>query len=88
MNEHETGENMKQKNFTTLDLYLSAFLESNGIQPNLETNNGRVVFSFPQSEELYKLISAYNSNESVPIADYIYVLKNLKGRMLSKRGER
>ena len=79
---------MEQKQFTTLDLYLSAFLELHGNQPTLEINNGRVVFAFPQSDKLYKLINAYNSNEPVPVTDYISVLKALKGQMLAKRGQR
>lgn len=77
---------MKQKNFTTLDLYLSAFLESNGIKAELENINGRVVFSFPASDDLYKLANAFNSNEPIPIADYIATFKTLKARMLSMRG--
>lgn len=79
---------MKPNKFTTLDLYLSAFLESHGIQAELENLNGRVVFSFPANDDLYKLANAFNSNESVPIADYIATFKSLKARMLSMRGAR
>jgi hypothetical protein len=77
---------MKPQKFTTLDLYLSAFLESHGIKAELENLNGRVVFSFPANDELYKLANAFNSNVPVPIADYISTFKTLKARMFSAKG--
>jgi hypothetical protein len=35
------------KTFSTLDLYLSAFLVLHEVTPKLENSNGKVVFSFP-----------------------------------------
>ena len=50
----------EQKTLQTLDLYLSAFLSLSGIPPNLELNNGKVVFTFPVCDDLYKLMMNYN----------------------------
>lgn len=72
--------------FQTLDLYLSSFLAFHGIQPTLENINGKVVFFFPASEELYQLIARYNSNEAVPVNSFVTVIKMLRAQLLSLRG--
>lgn len=69
-----------QKTFSTLDISTAAFLELNGIQADLENQNGRVIFLFPISDKLYELAHAYNSNVLVPVADYVTALKSLRGR--------
>lgn len=75
----------EERKFSTLDIYLSAFLELYGITADLENHNGRVVFVFLQSDELYRFSNAYNSNEPVPVADYVSALRTLKARMFAKR---
>ena len=77
----------KLKNFTTLDLYLSAFLSLSGIPPLLESKNGRVIFSFPAREDLYQLMANYNGNVSVPVAEFVTAIKALRGQMLTMRRE-
>ncbi len=47
------------KVLSTLDIYLSSFLALHGIQPELKNINGRVIFSFTVSDELYRLANAY-----------------------------
>ncbi len=74
-----------EKRFTTADINLSSFLELNGLQITLELNNGKVIFSFPVSDRLYKLLEAYNSNVLVPVGDFVTRLKILRGQMLSMR---
>lgn len=76
------------KTLSTLDLYLSSFLSLHGIQPELETNNGRVTFNFQVTDELYKLANAYNGNDPVPVADFVTAIKTLRGQMLTMRGQR
>lgn len=76
------------KTFQTLDLYISAYLTFCGIQPELQITNGRVIFVFPQSDDLYRLLSNYNSNENIPVADFVTTVKMLRGRMLTMRGQR
>ena len=72
--------------FTTLDIYLAGFLALNGIPPTLELNNGRVVFTFPATDQLYKLMMDFNSNVNVPVADFVTMVKTLRGQMLTMRG--
>lgn len=80
----KTGE----KIFSTLDIYLSAFLILHDVQPELKTTNGRVTFNFKASDDLYKWSLAYNSNEPVPVADYVTTVKTLRGQMLTMRGQK
>ena len=76
----------EQRLFTTLDIYLAGFFALNGIPPTLELNNGRVVFTFPATDQLYKLMMDFNSNVDVPVADFVTTVKTLRGRMLTMRG--
>lgn len=77
------------KTFQTLDLYISAYLNLCGIQPELQFTNGRVVFVFTRSDDVYRLLSNYNANASVGVADFTTVIKTLRGQMLSmKAGQR
>lgn len=75
----------KENVFTTLDLYLSSYLSLKNLKPTLEINHGKVIFAFSATDTLYKLIAEYNSNQNVPIADFVTELKILRGRMLSLR---
>ncbi len=74
------------KNWQTLDIYLSSFLQLNGFPPRLELNNNRVVFVFDISDEIYKLIADYNSNIPIAVTDYVTTVKRLRGQMLTMRG--
>ncbi len=78
----------EQKTFQTLDLYLASFLNLSGTPPKLELNNGKVVFSFPVGDDLYKLMMNYNSNVNIPVTDFVTAVKALRGQMLTMRGQR
>ncbi len=71
-----------------LDIYLSAYLSLCGIPPKLETNNGRVVFVFPATDEAYKLMTSYNANANIPVTDFVTEIKTLRGQMLTMREKR
>ena len=75
-----------ERKFTTLDIYTAAYLELNGVQANLEKSGKRVVFAFPLDKHLELLLNTFSSNASVPIADFIAILKQLKARMHAARG--
>lgn len=79
---------VEQKTFQTLDLYLSSFIHLCGISPKLELNNGKVVFTFPVTEDLYKFMMNYNSNVNVPVTDFVTTIKTLRGQMLTMRDRR
>jgi hypothetical protein len=74
------------KIFQTLDLYLASFLAFHGIEPSLETVNGKVIFVFPANDSLYRLIAQYNADAEVPSSSFVTVIKMLRGQMLSMRG--
>jgi hypothetical protein len=74
--------------FQLLDIYIAAFLILLGIHPKLELNNGRVVFVFPATDDVYKAIANYNSNVNVPVADFVTAVKSLRGQMLTLRDGR
>lgn len=76
------------KTLQMLDLYMASFLAFHGIEPLLETNNGKVVFTFPVTDDLYRLITKYNSDEKTPVNSFVTTVKMLRGRMLSMRGQR
>ena len=66
-----------------LDIYLSSFLALNGIEPKLETRNGKVVFTFEAEDRVYKLMNLFNGNADVPVADFVTTVKTLRGKMLT-----
>lgn len=68
-----------------LDLYIAAFLLFNGIPPKLILKNGKVLFVFGATDEVYRLMNLFNSNEDVPVADYTAAIKTLRGRMLTAK---
>ena len=84
MDHRETKmEKPEQRFFTTLDIYLAGFLALHGISPTLEVKNGRVIFTFPAGDQLYRLMDLYNSNTNVAIADFVTTVKTLRGKMLT-----
>jgi hypothetical protein len=66
-----------------LDLYIAAFLMLHGIPPRLILKNNKVIFVFDASDELYRLMMMYNSNQDVPCLDLITAVKSLRGQMLT-----
>lgn len=80
-------QNTNQK-FSTLDLHIAAYLEYRGIPITLESINGRVIFTAPQSDELYQLLSAFNENDPIPIIDFVGTLRSMKARMYAARAPR
>ena len=76
------------KTLQILDIYMASFLSLHGIEPSLENNNGRVVFTFQVSDDLYKLMVRFNSNENIPVTSFVTTVKMLRGRMLSMRGHK
>ena len=74
------------KPWSTLDINLAAYLSYRGIPIDLENLNGRVIFTAMQSDELFCLTQAYNSNDPVPVLDFVSMIKILKSRMITIKG--
>ncbi len=77
-----------QKIFSTLDLYLASFLSLHNVEPKLEFQGNRVVFTFTVTDELYKLSSSFNANVSVPVTDFVQRVKELRSHMITIRNEK
>lgn len=73
------------KVFNLLDIHVSAFLSLHGIEPTLEQKNGKIVFTFPASEQVYRLMNRFNGDEDVPVASFCTTLKALRGQMLTAK---
>ncbi len=78
----------EKKTLQILDIWLSSYFSLCGIPPKLELNNGRVVFTFPVTDTLYRLMTEYNSNVDVPVTDFVTIVKTLRGQMLTMRGRK
>jgi len=68
-----------------LDIYVSSFLLLHGIEPKLETKNGKVVFVFEGNDRVYQLMNLFNGNVEVPVADFVTTVKTLRGKMLTAK---
>jgi hypothetical protein len=69
------------------DIYQIAYAEMQGVIPELSIQGTRVAFNLPASDEVYKILREYQTNPSVSILDYVKVLRRLRAKMLSMRGQ-
>lgn len=76
-----------QKDFTTMDVWIAGYLSLKGVEPSLENRNGKIIFTFETSNELYRLLDSFNSNELVPVNNYCQRVKILRGKLLSMKEE-
>ena len=73
------------KQFETMEIYLASFLSLHGISPGLDNRNGKIVFTFEASDDLYRLLNRYNSNQQVCVGDFVTMVKTLRGKMLTAK---
>ncbi len=67
-----------------LDLNQSAFHMLYGDNPHEEMQpDGRVAFMHEAGERFYELSGRYNSNDPVPVQDFVNCQRQLKARMMS-----
>jgi hypothetical protein len=74
-----------EKVFSTLDIYLASFLSLHNLEPTLEDRHGKIIFVFTASDDLYRLLNQFNSNEFVPVNDFTTRVKTLRGKMLTAK---
>jgi hypothetical protein len=70
---------------TIFDINQAAFLASQGCEPELVLQGGRVNFSFPADDDYFRLSDAYNLNLEIPILDYVKALRMLRSKMMSAK---
>lgn len=68
------------------DINLSAFLQYQGITPQLQKEGSRVIFCFPNDNRTQQAMKKYNENPIVPVLDFVGHLRKLRAQMLSQRG--
>jgi hypothetical protein len=67
-----------------VDVYSSSFLILNNLEPQLEIKNGKVIFVFQGSDEIYRLLNLFNEEDTqVSVAQFVAAVKTLRGRMLT-----
>ncbi len=80
---------MAQKEFITPDLYLSSAISILlNLQPTFKVENGRTLFCFPVSDDLYKAMTAYNNGIPLNAYEYAEKIKRMRGEMLMRRGQK
>jgi len=72
--------------FSTLDIYQAGFFALNGIEPDVEIQNGKAIFVFPNNDGTYDAMRRFNNDEKVPVATFSTWVKRLRAAMLSKKG--
>lgn len=77
---------MKQKEFETGDLYLSsAICILLNTHPSFKVENGRTLFVFPISDNLYKAMNEYNNGMAVNAYEFAQIIKRLRAEMIMRR---
>lgn len=76
----------KAKKVPINDIWLAAFLDSQGLRPEITKQGTRVVFEFPATDDFYRLARAYNENPQVPLLNYITAVRQLRAQMISAKG--
>ncbi|MBA4416489.1 MAG: hypothetical protein C0392_01055 [Syntrophus sp. (in: bacteria)] len=79
---------MAYHRITLYDIHDVAFLKLKGIEIGLVLQGTRVLFEAPDTEEVKKLLQAFNENPPVPILNFIRTLKRLRAQMLDLRDSR
>lgn len=79
------------KKIPVLDIpELGAFQYLYGNEPEMELNGTRVTLLFDANNLFYELSARYNSNEPIPVLDFLHAQRQLKAKMfaLKLRGQR
>ncbi len=72
--------------FETPDLYLSsAIVLLLDREPTLSIHGTKVFFSFPVTENLYRVIGLYNAGIPINVFEYASTIKRLRAEMLTRK---
>ena len=81
---------MNDKLFKTTDPYLSGAIEvitNNKIAASFEVIRGRTLAVFPQSDELYRAMNAFNSGASFPLIEYAEAVRRIKSEFITRKNQ-
>ena len=74
------------REFITSDLYLSSAIAILlNIAPHFKVENGRTLFVFPVSDDLYRAMDDFNGGIPINALQYSLMLKKLRGEMHMRR---
>ena len=60
---------MEKKEFITPDFYLSSAISILlNLQPDFKVENGRTLFCFPATDDLYRAMTAYNNGKQAVVS--------------------
>jgi len=77
-----------EKLFRTKDLYLASFLILySHLTPSFEKKDGKIIFSFPSTDELYRGLQDFNNGEVIDASEYAAAIKRLRAEMIQKKME-
>lgn len=79
------GTDKGTSNIPVFDIHTAAFLELNNVLPELTLQGTRVVFEFPATDEVYKILREYQNNPAIPVLNFVNILRRLRSKMLSMR---
>jgi hypothetical protein len=79
---------MVDKEIPLSDLNLSAFHLYHGNPPELSLQGSKVIFLFSNDDTFFELSARYNSNETIPVLDFVNALRQLKAVMMNKKLEK
>lgn len=79
----------KDKKIPILDVPgLGSFQFYYGNEPEMTLNGTRVTLLFNADDRFYELSARFNSNESIPVLDFLNAQRQLKAKMFSMKGRR
>ena len=64
---------------------LGAFQHLHGNRSEMTINGTRITLFFDANDKFYELSTRFNSNEVVPVLDFLNAQRQLKARMLAMR---
>lgn len=74
-------------NIPISDIYLASFHLYHNNAPELKLQGTKVIFLYPNDDLFFELSARYNSNEAIPILDFVNSLRQLKSLMMNKKLE-
>lgn len=65
---------------------LGAFQHLHGNEPEMTLNGSRVTLLFNADDRFYELSARFNSNEAVPVLDFLNCQRLLRAKMFAMKG--
>ena len=72
---------MGERTFSTLCSYTAGWLYLQGFQPQFSEQRGKVLFLFPDTENLHEALAQLDSGAKVEATKFIRAVKHVRGLM-------